>query len=462
MQGEGIPQISKRLTSAVGTFYTIEDIKNRDKKTAEQIGRELARKNRNAAIRNARTYTTAAENKGRVDSYERAEEMGIKLKKKWMATLDDRTRVEHRHLDGMTVAPDEDFEVDGYRIAYPGDPSAEPEMIYNCRCTLVSEIEGIKYEDERNTSKMGEMTYEEWKHAKDKEQPAEEAKPEINMDKMKQVMDEKDFNAFKDLVENAENRKLYEMYADEGRYIKDKSGGYFSPVGKTVHFSYEKEREGIDRFSTLTHENNHKFSFMIGRAENLSYKEIDLINEKCSGMIKVDRIKPLPSNSDEFLSALRKDMETLKPLLAPDENEFTHSKTTDIVEYFRGRSKFGYEVFQSRKDFNASSGVQDAVDGFFDHLGKLFGWGHGDRYYNDDYNKKFNGKEKELKAAFIELGFDASNQAKVKRLCRQYEAAEEAWANVGGAITTDGDELKMLEKYMPNTVEEYRRIVRDL
>ena len=137
-------------------------------KIAKRLG-QVADMDKNAAIRNARTYTTAAENKGRLDSYERAEKLGIKTNKKWIATLDDRTRVEHRHLDNMVVAYDEDFEVDGYKISYPGDPSAEPEMIYNCRCTLVAEIANYDYKDERNDSKLGDMSYEEWKHAKDKD-----------------------------------------------------------------------------------------------------------------------------------------------------------------------------------------------------------------------------------------------------------------------------------------------------
>ncbi len=130
---------------------------------------QVATMDESAAIRNARTYTTAAENKGRLDSYERADKLGIKMQKKWIATLDDRTRMEHRHLDNMVVDYDDDFKVDGYTISYPGDPAAEPEMFYNCRCTLVAEIANYDYKDERNDSKLGDMDYEEWKHAKDKE-----------------------------------------------------------------------------------------------------------------------------------------------------------------------------------------------------------------------------------------------------------------------------------------------------
>lgn len=150
LQGEAIPKIAKRLQS-------VTDM------------------DRRAAIRNARTYTTAAENKGRIDSYDRAKDMGINVKKEWLATLDELTRMEHRHLDGMAVDNDEPFETDGYKIMYPGDPDAEPEMIYNCRCTLVARIVDYKYNDERNDSKLGDMTYEEWKHAKDKEKPAKES-----------------------------------------------------------------------------------------------------------------------------------------------------------------------------------------------------------------------------------------------------------------------------------------------
>lgn len=143
LQGESIPKIANRLRS-------VTDM------------------DRKAAIRNARTYTTAAENKGRVDSYERAKEMGISAKQQWMATLDERTRAEHRHLDGQIREVGEDFEVDGYTIKYPGDPDAEPEMIYNCRCTLVAHFDKYGKDIERNFSKIGDMTYDEWKKAKDK------------------------------------------------------------------------------------------------------------------------------------------------------------------------------------------------------------------------------------------------------------------------------------------------------
>lgn len=165
LQGDSISGIATRL-EAVGVSYTIADIRNRSQKTAEQIARELAKKNRNAAIRNARTMTTGAQNAGRVDAYRRCENMGIKLGQQWLATLDSRTRHSHRQMDGEVVKVGEEFS-NGCR--FPGDPSGDPWEIYNCRCTLIASLEG--FEDDaadlslRRSENLGGMSYQEWKNS---------------------------------------------------------------------------------------------------------------------------------------------------------------------------------------------------------------------------------------------------------------------------------------------------------
>lgn len=108
LQGESIPNLSKR------------------------IARTMGESNHASTIRYARTAVTGAQNAGRMDAYKRAENMGIDVQKTWVATLDGRTRHEHRMLDRQTKPVDEPFEVDGYEIMFPGDPSAEGFLIWNC------------------------------------------------------------------------------------------------------------------------------------------------------------------------------------------------------------------------------------------------------------------------------------------------------------------------------------------
>lgn len=147
LQGEAIPKIATRL-------QTVTDM------------------NRSSAVRNARTAITGAQNAGRLDSYEYAQSIGIRLQKEWLATLDDRTRDEHRALDGQKVDIDEPFKVDGAEIMYPGDPAAEGYLVYGCRCTMISSVEGVDEldpvyrRDNISGERVADMTYREWESAR--------------------------------------------------------------------------------------------------------------------------------------------------------------------------------------------------------------------------------------------------------------------------------------------------------
>lgn len=149
-------------------------------KIADRLAASVADMSQTSAIRNARTMTTSAQNGGRIDSYKRAESMGIKLKQQWMSTLDNRTRHEHIKLDGQIQPVGKPFVVDGYKIYYPGDPSAEPFLVYNCRCTLIGVVTGIDYklsDTSQRDNKLGDMTYDEWKVSKQKQDEGEPPEP---------------------------------------------------------------------------------------------------------------------------------------------------------------------------------------------------------------------------------------------------------------------------------------------
>lgn len=140
---------------------------------AERIGRVM-RVNETSAIRAARTAITGAENAGRVESYRRARKLGIDIEQQWMATFDQRTRLSHRELHGQHVPVGSYFvarTTTGNRLLFPGDPSAEPSEVYNCRCTLVAwsvEMEEeMGIEEEIWTNFKDGTTYSEWKEGKE-------------------------------------------------------------------------------------------------------------------------------------------------------------------------------------------------------------------------------------------------------------------------------------------------------
>ena len=119
LQGESMDKISKRL-------------------------RNVQEMNKTQAIRSARTIVTGAENRGRQDSYKRAEKDGIVMKREWIATNDNRTRHWHAELDGVEVDIDEPWVNEFGEIMYPGDPSADPANTYNCRCSMSAKVIGFK------------------------------------------------------------------------------------------------------------------------------------------------------------------------------------------------------------------------------------------------------------------------------------------------------------------------------
>lgn len=264
LQGDSIPKIAQNL-------------------------RKVADMNYKAAVRNARTSMTAAQNAGRVESYKHAKDMGIDLEQEWLATLDGRTRHSHRQLDGekITVAKDKWHPAkfsNGCR--YPGDPLGPPWEIYNCRCTLVAAVKGIDQSNAPRNSKLGGMSYEEWKSGH-KTQPTQTVAPPVpatvlHLQGIRAVLGDDYVNAMETLLEFTEEpnvKNLYYKYGDRFDVVDESDdGAYFSPeyilvngrylsVGK-VHMNAKKVAEGYSchlPYQTAFHEFGHNIDWLAGR-----------------------------------------------------------------------------------------------------------------------------------------------------------------------------------------------------
>lgn len=161
IQGDSIPEIAKRIAT------------------------KTASKNEKAMVRYARTAMTGAQNAGRMEMLHEAQDMGIKVKKVWLATLDERTRDAHAKLDGQEVEVDEPFKSEFGDIMYPGDPAANPANTWNCRCTLIYKydnyvtlnadgvllkaqtLQNATRYDQENGEVIDYKTYQEWANPQD-------------------------------------------------------------------------------------------------------------------------------------------------------------------------------------------------------------------------------------------------------------------------------------------------------
>jgi len=117
-------------------------------KSLAQMAKDIklsVKKIESSALTIARTEGMRALNSGQDYTYLQAEEMGIQGNRVWSATKDQKTREDHRLMDGESPQEDGLYHLpNGDTMLYPMDFSqgADASEIINCRCTERFEIEG--------------------------------------------------------------------------------------------------------------------------------------------------------------------------------------------------------------------------------------------------------------------------------------------------------------------------------
>ena len=152
--------VKKILTKEENPFVLVKKLTNRAEATARLRGEfvtsllqgeginKMARRFKNVtekslkdAVRIARTETTRVQNSAKMDVGEHGKELGYRMRKRWVATMDHRTRDEHLAMDGVEVDTDLPFVMpDGTKMMFPGDPNGGAHQVVNCRCTMVEFI----------------------------------------------------------------------------------------------------------------------------------------------------------------------------------------------------------------------------------------------------------------------------------------------------------------------------------
>lgn len=388
-----------------------------------------------------RTETAYVKGQADVLTYEKLKVEEYEL----LATLDNRTSSICQEKDGKHYPVDEIQVGINYPPFHP-----------NCRTTTMKYREDYgdrtriaKDKDGKNVKVPLGMKYDEWK--KWVENPEKGYNKDIEeiteLNKLKNSgIEEKDYKEYLNIINNHENksiRKLYSNYADKIAGVKFTKSTLpaYSPKENSLTFNFYNGTKypGISKYSTLSHEYGHFFDEK-AKFTGLHFKEMKEVRN-ATGLNKT--FSDVASSSDEFLEAIRKDKKHIKSI-------YTLKNKQDLIVH------------------DASHGAQDAIDGLFPK--SRVNWGHGEKYYNQRYafvesmDRMFGGStmKKALQNVYKSLGLDASNQLKVKIICRQYEAASEAWANIMSAEINGGEELEYIKKYLPNSYEAMIEILKEV
>lgn len=382
---------------------------------AERIARDTASENGSAMMRYARTAMVSAQNAGRIETLERAKAMGIKCRKKWLATLDSRTRDAHQELDGQTVEVDQPFVThnrDGSlaELQFPGDPSADPEQVYNCRCTLIyvyDEYPNDPEFEQRRDNETGQliqnMSYPEWKSAKEGS-----ALNDLNQAKVELAQAQKAFaagkvdeshvyhNIWKDDVTLAD-------YPSKKGSIQAKEDYYQAEIDKIKTAqangeSWATDAKLKDKEKQLSELKQFEKQGKLLEARNAALKKVQAIYDQ----VGYQKIAQAPDVEGENASGSEK-ATTIKGRFAPDAwteevkkaaRNFAHKEEADsalrpeldaIWDNLSDEEKYGVWLYtwNSNPMNKPLSGHHDSWDRSYAFVGyENAVWGHEDNYSN--------------------------------------------------------------------------------
>lgn len=447
LQGESIPQISKRLEKVVGMDKV-------------------------AATRNARTMMTGAQNKGRQDAYDDLKSKGIELAEKWLATLDHVTRHSHRDLHGEYKDPKTGVFSNG--LEYPGDPFGAPEEVYNCRCTMIAEVEGFSIETPKTSPKLGDMSFDEWVGEHEKRETVEDTQnTTTNVEPVEQqrqqwisaIMDaapqkqltDEQLQELQEILGGMRDEHLYlysEMVQMQGdnRYHYTDQGAHYSPSLKRVNMDINsryweecmnKYKTPAGAWNTKFHEEMHQLDHILGRMysktayASISAGKSDVFDKETEMgarmlvALKTDITNVINKSvayfnreyADEIKDGLFDPAKEIKDL---DKNIPRMTKQA-FFEYLKTQS-LGSNYRETRKNHALMSGFTDAV-GLMTG-GRINPYGAGEGYWG--HNLKY------------------------QRERGQNGATSEAFAEIGSALMrNDKEYLDELRHWMPETVKAY-------
>lgn len=132
--GDNLADVAQRtLAEGVNAGDDIEQLKARLIAVFDDTGSQLGPVR---ADRIAQTEAARAFNAGTLAAANVITDSARPLVKQWVTRHDKNVRQAHRDVDGQLQLLADPFDVGGFAMQYPGDPSAPADLTINCRCVL--------------------------------------------------------------------------------------------------------------------------------------------------------------------------------------------------------------------------------------------------------------------------------------------------------------------------------------
>jgi len=229
-------KMNREITQGIIQGEPIEKVADRLQRVTDM--------DRNAAVRNARTMMTGAENMGRAEAADDLKKQGIPMDEVWSATYDNRTRESHLELDGTVRDENGVFGASflAHPLRYPADPEGDPEEIYNCRCRLSLQLKGVDHSKDQELYEQFMKTQypESYERVVDKMVSKDDVYPQENNQNPKDFVASKGDALPSDMKVRAE--EVNQMSSDE---LKREFVGDDSYIYDPKYTSLESERSAL-------------------------------------------------------------------------------------------------------------------------------------------------------------------------------------------------------------------------
>lgn len=322
------------------------------------------------ALNIARTEGGRVQAVTRQKSQKDAIDMGINVKKQWIATLDGKTRDDHRVLDGQIKEVDEYFEVNGYTTLQPHMFGVAKEDC-NCRCRTINVIKGYEHELRRDNEKREVIKYEnyrEWAGESESFERVDRYADSFGKTNMEKVVGKENYQKFLDSLDLIQDERIKPILNWAGGQLEfEEMNAKSKALGNKIQLS-QKAFDG-------THNNRplQKVYHEIGHA--IDHLGNDLLDEGFSYLSDSTKYQLKNSIKKDFLNLFNKDLEEIK---GDNFEKIKNLKKIDIFDQSSLVRKYKKLAEENPYAYTALSDMMESTGGFIE--GPL-GSGHGLKYW---------------------------------------------------------------------------------